>query len=484
MKSKLLTVICVLMLALAVTAQTKPQHRVGGTVKDQNGDVVSGAAVTLRNAETRAEITTITVRDGTFSFERVKSGEFTLNILAEGFSPVEQAVQIGTADLNDINVSLAIGQSHLTVTAEIGQASDARDVPQQINFIRPEAIAERATSVLAQAGEEEAGINVQRTSPTMGAIVIRGLTGKNVVNFVDGVRFTNGAQRGGVNTFFNLNEPTNLQSIEVLRGPAGAQYGSDSLAGTVNLITKSPVFGARESEFHGDLAAGYSSADEGFGSSGLLSYGTRKFGGYVSLAGRRIGDLRTANGLDSHSAVTRFLGLPSDVLYDTNPETGFKQYGGAIRLNYAPRSGQEIIFHYQRSQQDDGKRFDQLLGGDGNLIADLRNLMLDFGYLRYVKEKFAGFDSASFTASFNSQREERVNQGGQGNPFGDITHQYERTSVAGFSFFFDKQLPFNNTFVIGGDFYHEKVNSPAFIVNPVTNVTTISRPRIPDEARF
>nr|MBA3694493.1 TonB-dependent receptor [Acidobacteriota bacterium] len=178
------------------------------------------------------------------------------------------------------------------------------------------------------------------------------------------------------------------------------------------------------------------------------------------------------------------LGLPSDVLYDRSPNTEFTQYGGSLRLNYAPTDDQQIVFFYQRGQQDEGKRFDQLLGGDGNLLADLRNLMLDFGYVRYVKQNFGFFDSASFTVSYNSQREERVNQGGQGNPFGDITNQYERTTSTGFSFFLDKQLPFSNTFLFGGDFYHEKVNSPAFTTNPVTRVVTPSRPRIPDQARF
>ena len=115
------------------------------------------------------------------------------------------------------------------------------------------------------------------------------------------------------------------------------------------------------------------------------------------------------------------------------PDTEFTQYGGTFRLNYAPTSGSQLTFHYQRGQQDDGKRYDQLLGGDGNLIADLRNLMLDFGYLRFVKSNFFGFDSASFTASYNSQREERVNQGGQGDPLGEITHQYEHTSATGAS---------------------------------------------------
>ncbi|MEO7659426.1 MAG: TonB-dependent receptor, partial [Pyrinomonadaceae bacterium] len=142
------------------------------------------------------------------------------------------------------------------------------------------------------------------------------------------------------------------------------------------------------------------------------------------------------------------------------------------------------IFFYQRGQQDKGQRFDQMLGGDGNLIADLRNLMLDFGYLRYVKQGVGPFDSGSFTVSYNSQREERVNQGGQGNPFGDITHQYERTTVFGASFFLDKQLGRNNTFLIGGDHYRERLNSPAYIYNPITDLVRLSRPRVPDEARF
>lgn len=482
MKRLLLTCLPVLLIVLAVSGQANGQNRLTGTVKDPNGDVVAGATVTIGSSRPRVSQTTTTDRDGAFSFN-LQAGNYTLSVLASGFATAEQTVNLTSSNTNNISVSLEIGESRSTVTAEIGQRLEKVNVPQAINIISPEAILERTTSVLAQAGEEEVGLNYQRTSPTIGAIVIRGLTGKNVVNFVDGVRYTNGSQRGGINTFFNLNEPTNLQSIEILRGPSSAQYGSDSLAGTVNLVTKSPAFGFVSPEFHSETTFGFSTADKGFGSSTLFSYGTKKFGGYVSFAGRKIGDVRTADGNDTHSAITRFLGLPSRTLYTRSPATGFQQYGGAIRLNYAPREDQQIIFHHQRSHQDDGKRFDQLLGGDGNLIADLRNLMLDFGYLRYVKQGFGWFDSASFTGSYNSQREERVNQGGQGNPVGDITHQHERTSTYGASFFLDKRFD-NNTFLVGGDYYREHVNSPAYIANPVTNIVTISRPRIPDEARF
>ncbi|MFN2393171.1 MAG: TonB-dependent receptor domain-containing protein [Pyrinomonadaceae bacterium] len=469
---------------VSITAQISSQNGIGGTVKDPNNAVVAGAHVFLLNVQTGTEKATVSDASGGFKFENIIPGDYEVRVTAEGFAPRTQSFQVTDGGVNNLEIALAIGENRVTVTAEIGQAEELRNVPQPVTVIGTNEILERATSVLANVGEEEAGLNVQRTSPTIGAVVVRGLTGKNVVNYVDGVRYTNSAQRGGINTFFNLNEPSNLQAIEVLRGPNGAQYGSDSLGGTVNLLTKSPVFGTDRAEFHGEIVPTFNSADRSFGSSALFSYGTQKLGGYVNFAGRRINTLRTANELDSHSAITRFLGLPSSVLYQRNPDTEFTQYGGAFRLNYAPTDNQQIVFFYQRSQQDDGKRFDQLLGGDGNLIADLKNLMLDFGYLRYVKQNFGFFDSGSFTVSYNSQREERVNQGGQGNPLGTITHQYERTTATGFSFFLDKQLSYRNSFVFGGDFYHEKINSPAFTFNPVNTTSVLSRPRIPDEARF
>jgi outer membrane receptor protein involved in Fe transport len=153
-------------------------------------------------------------------------------------------------------------------------------------------------------------------------------------------------------------------------------------------------------------------------------------------------------------------------------------------LIYHPTSDQQFSLHYQRSQQDGGKRYDQLLGGDGNLIADLRNLMLDFFYARYLKQNLWVFDSATLTFSSNSEREERVNQGGQGNPLASITREKERTNSFGLSFSLDKQLGSLNHLLLGGDIYHDEVDSPAFSVDPGNGSVTITRPRVPNGAEY
>ena len=472
----IIVIFIVSLFAITASAQTA---RTMGIIKDLNGALVAGANVSLTCANGKKQ-TTVTNADGEFSFN--ESGtNCVLSVLQSGFAPFEQKLSVSNQPLEII---LQIDSTRVTVTAETGRATNRDVVPQAVTLIGSDKITEKAPTVLAQIADQEVGVSFQKTSPTIGGFVVRGLTGKNVSIYVDGVRYTTSAQRGGINTFLNLNEPSNLQSVEVLRGANSAQYGSDSLGGTVNLVGRVPNFTSDKNEFHGEFLSGIALADHSFNGSGFFSFGTTKLGGYANLAARRVNTLRSADGLDSHAAITRFLGLPSNLLGDRLPDTAFTQYGGAFRLNFSPRPDQTLIFKYQRSQQDGGKRYDQLLGGDGNLIADLRNLMLDFGYLRYVKQNFGIFDAASFTVSFNSQREERVNQGGQGNPIGTVTHQYERTNATGFSFFLDKQLPKRNSFLFGGDYYFEKINSPAFTFNPANNTTVLSRPRVPDEARF
>src|SRR6185503_18997303 len=110
--------------------------------------------------------------------------------------------------------------------------------------------------------------------------------------------------------------------------------------------------------------------------------------------------------------------------------------------------------------------------------------MTDTFYARLFRQNLWKFDNGSFTFSYNGQREERINQGGNGNPTGAITNQRERTNVVGFNFYLDKQIGDRNTFLIGSDLYHDKINAPAFTLDPVTRRFTNSRPRVPDGATY
>ncbi|HZM88752.1 MAG TPA: TonB-dependent receptor [Blastocatellia bacterium] len=461
---------------------------VSGVVRDSSEAAVADASVSLLSAQQVTVGTTRTDSQGKFSFPAIPSGQYLLVVKSRGFGDRQQAVTVGSANLENLEVRLdpSLVNEEVTVTTNPGMVESAGTVSQQVNVISEHQIEERTKSVTAQIANEEVGVHLQRTASVMSGIFVRGVTGNKVNIFIDGFRYSNAGQRGGVNTFLNLIDSTSLRGVEILRGPNSAQYGSDALGGSIQFLTSNPYFSANGSEVHGKMGTFFNSADASFGSNLLTTYATRNFGFLLNVSGRRVNNIRTGHERDSHNAVTRFLGLSSDLVIDGRlTDTAFTQYGGYSKMNWAPTAGSQISASYMRGQQDGGKRFDQLLGGDGNLIADLRNLMLDFATIRYDSVNAGWFDTLTIGYSFNSQREERVNQGGNGNPNASINHEGERTSVNGIHGFLGKQWGARNNFLVGGDFYNERVtHAQSYGFNPVTGVAALRRGRVPNNAHF
>ena len=470
-----------LVLILPVVAQTT---RISGKVVTPAGVAIPNATVALITPAAGTVASNRTDSEGAFQFTSVTAGSYVLRVQAPGLAEQRVAVQAGEASQPiRIELGLVAPPLEVTVTAERGIAEETHTATQQVNVISAAELAQRAKSVTAQAVQEEEGVHLQRTSPTISGVFVRGLTGNRVNVYVDGIRYSTSAMRGGINTFFNLNQASTLDAIEIIRGPSSAQYGSDAIGGTVQLVSVSPSV-SDTTHWSGKYNAIANYADAGYGSNVLLMLSSRRFGGVLDLDGYRANRLRTGGGVDSHSAFTRFFGLPSDLFIDKRlPNTAFTQYGGSLKLMWAPAERTHISAGYTRSQQDGGRRYDQLLGGDGNLIADLRNLMLDFAYVRLDQLKLGPFDRANLTYSYNAQREERVNQGGNGNPLAAITHEPERLRAHGVQAFLDKIVR-RHDLLLGAEYYDEVVRAPSFAFDPVTGISTVRRGRVPDGAAY
>ena len=101
-------------------------------------------------------------------------------------------------------------------------------------------------------------------------IDLRYLGSRRVLVLVDGLRFVNGASASGVPGSTDLNSipESAIERIEVLQDGASAIYGSDAIAGVVNIITKSSQRGIQASAQLG----GYEEGD-GFTQNYQLSWG-------------------------------------------------------------------------------------------------------------------------------------------------------------------------------------------------------------------
>ena len=461
---------------------------VTGVVKDPSGAPVSGATVLVLTAEQAVVAAGRTDAQGRFAIDVPTAGRYLLVASLPQLGESRTVLDVGETAVAPLEIVLRVNALHedVTVTASPNLVDVVRRAGQPVNIIDANDIATRVTTAVAQAVQGEPGVELQQTSPTMAGVFVRGLTGNKVNVFVDGVRYSNGAQRGGVNTFLDLIEPGALDTIEILRGPSSAQYGSDALGGSIQFLTRPPVLGIEgPPRFGGNAGASFGTAHRFGGGQAFASYSGSALGIVGSVSGRNVGLIRPGGGVDSHAAVTRFFGLASDTLMDERlPDTSFHQYGGSVRAQWATSSHTRTSFSYARTFEDDGDRYDQLLGGDGNLIAELNGLSLDLFSARLESLAAAGFDHASFTYSLNSQREERVNQGGNGNPNATIGHEPERTTAHGLQGVVTKQLSPRASLSAGGDVYFERLTSESFNVNPTTGAVSARRPRVPDGATF
>ncbi len=459
-------------------------------VQDESGKPLGDVQVRIASAAGTSLANTTASSDGLVTVPRLPRGRHRVTV-SDAKGEIGAAVLVVTDSIDVAIVRIRTGTAEpahfredVIVSAEAGVAQERSRTPQSTNAVSREEIDGRAKTTLAQIGNEEAGLHWQRTSPTLGAIFIRGLTGAKVSLFIDGIRFSNAAARGGVNTFFNLLDPSLIESAEVTRGPSSAQYGSDAMGGSVQLFSRAPVFTTEGSRVSGRASVSAGSADRSGGADANLAWSSRRFSLVASGTGRIVGAIRTGEGLDSHHVVTRFFSIPSSsVQGDRLPDTDFDQYGGSLRAAWSATPNLRIFGTYMRGQIDGSKRYDQLLGGDGNLIADVRDLKTDIASFRleHLNPGFVDLLSASY--SFNAQFEERVNQGGNGNPAAAINHEPERTATNAVQLRAQKALG-AHAVSLGGDLSFEHVRGVSFAENPATGVATLRRGRVPDGARY
>ncbi len=339
-----LSTLCQALILLCVSSvPTAAAADLSGTVKDATGGAVANARILVLTAQRAVVATATSDQDGKFTVRNLADADYLVIAQHPPFAERQTAVKVSGASPVSIDVVLDIvtTSENVSVTATPGYLTDLSKASQPVNVIRQEEVTIRAMTVVAQAVEGEVGLALQRTSPGMAGIFVRGLTGNKVNVFVDGVRYSNGAQRGGVNTFLDLIDPSVLDGIEVLRGTSSAQYGSDALGGSIQFLTHVPALAigaARRAG--GTVTVGGETAHRGGFGAGTFNYAGTRFGLLGTFTGRKTGDYRPGGGNDTHSALTRFFGLPSEsFIGERMPETGFHQTAGQVRANWVPTAG-------------------------------------------------------------------------------------------------------------------------------------------------
>ena len=481
---------CRILLAMLLLSSTslgaEPPGVVRGRVVDETGAVIPGASVTLYGTAGNPITTTTANEEGRFVLSQIPRGRYEIVARHIGLEPASVSVDATAAEPAEVVLTLRVGavSNSVTVTATRGLPEDALLVPNGLSLVGPEQRLVRPALILPQVLREEPGVQVQQTTSHQGAVLIRGLTGQEVLHLIDGVRFNNSTFRPGPNQYLATVDPSFIERMEVSRGPNSMQYGSDSLGGTLNLLPPRPLATAGGAKFHGEMAPFFRSADLAGGSSLLLSYGADQWHLLGGGSYRRGQDVRAGHGGDSHAAVTRFLGLASSILGERLQDTAFTQWAGYLRFFWSLRADQTLGLTYHRAEQVGGRRYDQLNGGNGNLINSFHPQVLDFFYARYEKQRLGWLDSLQGTFSYNRQRDDRRFQGGSGNPLAPITQDNSVTSAFGYQVQATTHVGRHHLLLFGGEVYDEYIDAAAQTLNPATGSSTTLRGRFPNGSRY
>jgi hemoglobin/transferrin/lactoferrin receptor protein len=446
-----------------------------GTVRDPQGALIAGVSVDIScGSQSRHAVTGTT---GEFAEANLPRGRCRVTAVSESFEP-----RTVTGD-TDTSLTLVLQVRRyayeVVVTPTRGIESDTFDSADAVSVTSRFDIDSRPHNLLTQVLGEEPGVLLQQTTSAQTSPVIRGFTGQSNVHLVDGVRFNTGTWRSGPNQYTGWVNEGPIESIEVVRGPASVQYGSDALGGTVQYIVE-PLARIAPRQIIGSLAIEGSSANEGFGGQADVAFRGSRGGLRVGGERRRVGDLRPGDGIDSHSAVTTFLGLSSEILGDRQEATAFDMGGGFAVLDLSPAAGSTLHALYLHNNLTGSSRYDRVLGGAGLYRSGFDPQRLDFALARYEKADLGRFDGFSATLSLNRQADGRFEQA---RPNARLDRQEGTTSAIGYQVQLNENFAGRHQLVVGSEFYDESISASRRLVEP-TGVVTAARPDIPDGTTY
>ncbi len=237
MRSRLLSPLAVLLLlfgsARFAPAQTPALETL--TVEVRTEDVpVAGATVRAGGRQAKTDAS------GQVTLA-LPSGEHDIEVEADGFVPAVAHASLIAGAPTSVTVDLKALEEEVFVSAT-RSATRLEDQPLRVEVIDREEIEEKALMTpgsVAMLLGETTGLRVQVTAPSMGAsnVRIQGLRGHYSQLLADGLPLY-GAQGDS----FSLLQvpPLDLGQVEVIKGVASALYGTSSIGGVVNLISRRP----------------------------------------------------------------------------------------------------------------------------------------------------------------------------------------------------------------------------------------------------
>lgn len=291
---------------------------------------ISGRVITSETNEPLVEATiqvkgtlvgTTTDAEGRYSIY-VPSGASSLVFNYTGY--VSQEVSIGTKTVINVTLSEGLELENVTVVGSRNQTRTKLETPAPVDIIPISIVINEVGQVDLNQILNYAAPSFQSNRQTVSdgtdhidPATLRGLGPDQVLVLINGKRRHNSALvningtvgRGSVGTDLSAIPAGAIERIEILRDGASAQYGSDAIAGIINIVMK------KDAEvLSGNVSTGVTAEGDGDVISGTINYGFRlNERGYVNVTGEHT----------ERGATNRMKEYTGPVFYNTGSEYAY-----------------------------------------------------------------------------------------------------------------------------------------------------------------
>ncbi|TKC08115.1 TonB-dependent receptor [Pedobacter polaris] len=231
-KTYLLSIFLLLLFKSTFAQQQNKTLIITGKVLTVEGLPASGLLVTIKDSKYIA----YTQNDGSFKIPST-AGNKQL-IIKSGISSLEQNIEVNANQLVILTITLkekAYELKEVVVTAQYGPQSIKNSV-YNVRTISAEKIRLRAATNVQQVLNTELGFRFNNDL-TLGTtdVELMGMSGRNIKILLDGVPMVD---RSDSRESLNQIDINTVERIEIVEGPVSVVYGTDALAGVINIITK------------------------------------------------------------------------------------------------------------------------------------------------------------------------------------------------------------------------------------------------------
>ncbi|MEO6832786.1 MAG: TonB-dependent receptor [Chitinophagaceae bacterium] len=244
---RLTALIILLLFSLQIHAAPALRSSLSGSVTDTAGVPLPGAVIELPELHTG----TVADVDGKYSIPNLPSGDFLISVKLLSFETQTRNIKLNGTTTADFKLSTAVLEQHEIVVTGTSAATEQRRSPTPIQSISAAALHENVSSNVIDAITRMPGVQQLSTGPAISKPIIRGLGYNRIITLNDGIRQE--GQQWGDEHGIEIDD-YNVSRVEVLKGPASLTYGSDAIAGVINILSEEP---APIGKIQGLLATGY-----------------------------------------------------------------------------------------------------------------------------------------------------------------------------------------------------------------------------------